>query len=267
MWIQTHTNTHTHTHACNHSIFFAPSFYSYVSVHRLKSVLVDIFFVLTFLFASFWYEEHASVYVRELVRLLNFTCLRLGLGVYHALQMDSNKSAKAYFNTCNRDISSNVCAYSDGMWHAMLMHSCNAFVQLHRHAMIRYDTMHKYGTSSTKRVKNCVAHTMRLCICHETDHLRFDFLVSLSLCTLSVCDSPSPFYTVARYICSTQWNVLFEIFAAISNRILIAKQMHGVQQSTQSDWPDVHMRLDILKRVSFKFRETPNAKNKFIYFR
>lgn len=31
------------------------------------------------------------------------------------LQMDGNKSAKAYFNTCNRDISSNGCACSDGM--------------------------------------------------------------------------------------------------------------------------------------------------------
>lgn len=43
---------------------------------------------------------------------------------FGVLQMNGNKSAEAYFNTCNRDISSNGCACGDGMWHAI-----NAFVQ------------------------------------------------------------------------------------------------------------------------------------------
>lgn len=91
-----------------------------------------------------WNAVHRHNPIRNFVWLtFPLTCVRTFDGVrcvsFGVLQMNGNKSAEAYFNTCNRDISSNGCACGDGMWHAI-----NAFVQ-------RAQKAHKRHTHKKKQ--------------------------------------------------------------------------------------------------------------------
>lgn len=96
------------------SFFLARSLVRLISFVFI-STCIRTAFIVTIRIAFVWLTFPLScVHTFDGIRCVSF-------GV---LQMNGNKSAEAYFNTCNRDISSNGCACGDGMWHAI-----NAFVQ------------------------------------------------------------------------------------------------------------------------------------------
>lgn len=87
-------------------------------VHSFNCMCSRSFFVTieTYLLGLVWLD------------FFSFACIRLVLCVFGVLQMDGNKSAKAYINTCDRDILAAAAAM--GAFVVMecdtqLMHSCN----------------------------------------------------------------------------------------------------------------------------------------------